>query len=61
MLPKTSVTVTHFGLINDTYLPNSVKGGIRKERGVSNTHVNLSGLDQHMLQGYKWQEFLRWD
>ena len=61
MLPKTSVTVTHFGMINDTYLINSVKGGIRKERGVSNIHVNLSGLDQHMLQGYKWQEFLHCD
>ena len=50
MLPKTSVTVTHFGMINDTYL---VKGGIRKEKGVSNIQVNLSGLDQHMLQGYE--------
>ena len=52
MLPKISVTVTHFGMINDTYIINSVKGRIRKERGVSNIHVNLSGLDQHMLQGY---------
>ena len=40
-------------MINDTYLTNSVKGGVRKERDVSNIHVNLSGLDQHMLQGYK--------
>ena len=61
MLPKTSVTVTHFGMTNDTYLTNSVKGGYRKERGVINIHVNLSGLDQHMLQGYKWQEFLHCD
>ena len=48
-------------MINDTYLTNSVKGGIRKERGVSNIHVNLSGLDQHMLQRYKWQVFLHCD
>ena len=58
MVPETSVTVTHFGMINDTFFTNSVKSGIRKERGVSNIHVNLRGLDQHMLQGYKWQEFL---
>ena len=54
MLSKTMVTVIHFGMINDTYLTNSVKGGIRKERCASYIHVNLSGLDQHILQGYKW-------
>ena len=48
-------------MINDTYLRNSVKGGIRQERGVSNIHVNLSELEQHMLQGYKWQGFLHCD
>ena len=57
----TRSTITHFGMISDTYLTDSAKGAIRKERSSRNIRVSLSRLDQNMVQWNKWQEFLHSD
>ena len=46
-------------MIIDTYVQRSVKEGTREERGEAGSWVQLEKYDQHMMQGKKWQEFLR--
>ena len=56
--PPRGCNAVEVGLINDTYKKDSVKEGTRLERGASGQKVTISGFDQNMLQGNKWQEFL---
>ena len=45
-------------MVNDTYIPDSVKNLTRIERGLSATNVIVQGVEQNMPQGNKWQELL---
>ena len=53
MIPSEN-QITVFGMINDTYLVNSVKEGLRMGRGKSGQQVYVQGFDQHMLEGKQW-------
>ena len=57
MIPSEN-QITVFVMINDTYLVNSVKEGLRRGRGNSGQQVYVQGFDQHMLEGKQWDEFL---
>ena len=43
---------------NDVYKEGSVKEGTRTDRGSAGPRTCVDGLEQHMLKGLKWQEFL---
>ena len=46
------------GMINDTYDINSMKKGTRRSRGTGRIKVSIGGVEQHMLKGLQWKEFL---
>eukprot|EP00112_Aurelia_sp_Birch-Aquarium-sp1_P003577 Seg1402.1 transcript_id=Seg1402.1/GoldUCD/mRNA.D3Y31 product="hypothetical protein" protein_id=Seg1402.1/GoldUCD/D3Y31 len=46
------------GIINDTYKDKSLKEGTRQERGAKGPRVHVHSVDQRMLQGMCWEEFL---
>ena len=46
------------GIINDTYKDKSVKEGTRQERGEQGPRVHVQSVDQRMLQGMRWEEFI---
>ena len=47
------------GMVNDTYLDCSTKSGTRKKRGEDFQKTFVTGFEQHMTSGTKWQQFLR--
>ena len=49
---------TVVGLINDCYLEKSTKDCTRSGRGESGANVKINSINQTMLSGMRWKEFL---
>ena len=49
---------TVIGLINDCYLDDSTKNSTRAGRGKAGMNVRISSINQAMLTGMRWKEFL---
>ena len=46
------------GTVNVKYLERSVKSCLRKERGALGAQLHVTGVEQMMVEGGKWQEFV---
>ncbi len=55
--PVEDTSALSIEIINDTYRIESVKSGIRNERGETSKRVHLQGPDQQMVQGNNWINF----
>ena len=49
---------TLVGLINDCYLDDSTKNSTRAGRGKAGVNVKITSINQTMLTGMRWKEFL---
>ena len=56
--PSARYEADSIALINDVYKEGSIKDGTRDDRGISGPRTFLEGIDQRMLTGTKWDEFL---
>ena len=56
--PKNELEPLTIGIINDTYIKDSVKEGTRQDRGEAGPRVHIQSVNQHMLQGMRWKQFL---
>eukprot|EP00794_Sanderia_malayensis_P012581 gene12581-biopygen10020 len=59
--PPVDAKAIQIEIINDQYLDDSTKSSTRAKRGQASRRVHLQSVEQKMMQGKDWQEFLHND